>query len=146
MSYRTVGGILLGFLSYLLMPATQAGETPTVEYVYRGNWQTVNRPLDGEMTCIVTSTGKHKWQGRFYGIWQGVDFDYTVDFTGPPKDLQGSAMIDGASYDWRAWITRDAMKANFSGSRYEGSFDLKRLSTADVARMPPRPESPATQR
>jgi hypothetical protein len=81
------------------------------------------------MTCVVTSTGKQAWRGRFHGIWQGVSFDYTVEFTGPPKDLRGTATIDGASYDWRAWITKDRFKANFSGDRYEGSFDLRRRTT-----------------
>jgi hypothetical protein len=130
-------GILLCQLSVGQFSVTAEG----AEYVYRGTWQTVNRPLDGEMTCVVTPTARHAWQGRFYGVWQGVEFDYTVDFTGPPKDLQGTAMIDGASYEWRAWISRDAMKANFSGSRYEGSFDLKRVPAAGVAQRPTRPSS-----
>lgn len=125
--------ILLGIL--FLQAATQAGDGAAAEaYVYRGTWQTANRPLDGEMTCVVKSLGKHAWEGRFFGVWQGVEFDYTVEFSGPPKDLRGKAMIDGASYEWRAWISRDAMKANFSGSRYEGSFDLQRVPNADVAR------------
>lgn len=96
------------------------------EYVYRGGWQTANRRLSGDMTCVVTPLTKHEWQGRFHGTWQGVDFDYTVRFHGPSRQLAGIALIDGASYDWKGWINAEEFKANFGGDRYEGSFDLKR--------------------
>jgi len=96
------------------------------EYVYRGGWQTTNRGLSGDMTCVVTPLAKHEWQGRFHGTWQGVDFDYTVRFHGPARQLAGIALIDGASYDWKGWINADEFKANFGGDRYQGSFDLKR--------------------
>jgi hypothetical protein len=138
--------ILLGILLCQIGIGGLTTKCDASGYIYRGTWTTVNRPLDGEMTCVVTPTAKHAWQGRFFGVWQGVEFDYTVDFTGPPKALQGSAMIDGASYEWRAWITREAMKANFSGSRYEGSFDLKRVSDADIARDVGRPNTSADSR
>ncbi len=138
--------ILLGLLFGLIGFIPSSTDSNAAEYVYRGTWKTVNRQLDGEMTCVVTPTAKHAWQGRFHGIWQGVEFDYTVDFMGPPNDLKGSAMIDGASYEWRAWITRDAMKANFAGSRYEGSFDLKRVTDRDVARQAAKPNSTAASR
>jgi hypothetical protein len=94
--------------------------------VYVGDWVTTNRKLDGTMTAVITPTAGQEWQGRFYGIWQGVDFDYTVTFTGPADDLAGKATIDGASYDWRGWMTDDEFRANFTGDRYEGFFNLRR--------------------
>jgi hypothetical protein len=106
------------------------------EYVYQGPWNTTNRKLDGDMTCIVTPLARHEWQGRFYGTWQGVPFDYTVNFTGPAKDLRGTTTIDGASYEWRARIDRGRFLANFSGDRYTGSFDLKRIQSPAVTQRP----------
>jgi hypothetical protein len=96
--------------------------------VYVGTWNTTNRKLDGPMTCVVRDLGDEKWQGRFYGVWQGVPFDYTVPFTGQPSDLRGTATIDGASYTWTGSITHGTpgvFKASFGGSRYLGSFELK---------------------
>lgn len=108
------------------------------ETVYEGTWNTTNRRLDGTMTCVVTPKGTEQWEGRFYGVWQGVDFDYTVDFTGPEDDLRGTATIDGASYNWRARMTSKRFWANFSGDRYVGSFDLSHKPqsavTADESR------------
>src|SRR5688500_17403677 len=57
------------------------------EGVYVGTWKTTNRKLDGAMTCAVKDLGDEKWQGRFFGIWQGVPFVYTVAFAGRPSDL-----------------------------------------------------------
>lgn len=103
------------------------------ELIYEGTWNTTNRKLDGTMTCIITPVGKEEWKGRFYGTWQGVDFDYTVDFTGPPSALKGIATIDGAGYRWSARLEKKRFRANFNGDRYEGSFDLKRKEPAEVA-------------
>lgn len=104
------------------------------ELIYQGTWNTTNRKLDGVMTCVVTPVTKHEWRGRFYGIWQGVPFDYTVNFSGPPKTLSGTATVDGTTYEWKGWINRERFKANFGGDRYAGSFDLKRMETAQIAR------------
>src|SRR5687768_17309386 len=68
------------------------------DYVFEGPWHTTNRKLDGIMTCAVTDLGNEKWKGRFYGVWQGVPFDYTVAFAGKPSELKGTATIDGAHY------------------------------------------------
>jgi hypothetical protein len=87
--------------------------------------------------------GDDKGQGRFYGVWQGVPFDYTVAFTGPPSALRGTATIDGASYTWTGTITSAApgvFKGTFGGSRYVGSFELKEKS-AQVARKPMGPST-----
>jgi len=93
---------------------------------YEGPWHTTNRKLDGMMTCAVKDLGDNKWSGRFYGVWQGVPFDYTVAFTGPPEMLQGKATIDGADYIWSgAFHANDGrFKGNFGGNRYSGYFDL----------------------
>ena len=111
------------------------GEDP----IYEGQWNTTNRKLDGQMTCVVTEQGTEKWSGRFYGVWQGVPFDYTVPFAGPPKKLRGTAIIDGASYEWTGTITEGPaglFKAAFGGNRYLGSFELKPKTNATAARPP----------
>jgi len=103
------------------------------ELVFEGPWRTTNRKLDGIMTCHVTRLAEEKWEGRFFGIWQGVDFDYTVTFTGPPSDLRGTATIDHADYDWTGKMesgdtsqaSPDRFKATFGGTRYAGYFDMK---------------------
>jgi hypothetical protein len=111
------------------------------EVVYEGPWHTTNRKLDGNLTCVVTHLGGERWQGRFYGIWQGIRFDHTVPFTGPPSDLRGTATIDGADYTWTGQIGRGLpgwFKGSFSGSRYTGYFDLR--ETTQLASQPkPRP-------
>lgn len=109
--------------------------------IFYGDWKTTNRKLEGQMTCIVKEKGKEKWEGRFYGIWQGVDFDYTVPFTGPPDHLQGKATIDGAAYVWKARIDKDRFRANFGGDRYTGSFDLKETTQAQP--LPAKNGTPA---
>lgn len=96
------------------------------EYVYEGDWVTTNRKLDGRMTAVVKYVDTDKWQSRFYGVWQGVDFDYTVDFVGPSDKITGKAVIDRASYEWKGEISEEAFKATFDGSRYRGHFDMKR--------------------
>jgi hypothetical protein len=59
-------------------------------------------------------------------VWQGVPFDHTVAFTGPPEKLQGKATIDGADYIWSGTFSDDdgRFKGNFGGNRYSGYFDL----------------------
>jgi hypothetical protein len=103
------------------------------QLVFEGPWHTTNRNLDGVMTCVVTPVADGQWQGRFYGVWQGVNFDYTVAFSGPPSSLRGTANIDGADYMWTGDITTSDVglqtparfKGTFGGSRYTGYFDLK---------------------
>jgi hypothetical protein len=104
------------------------------ELVFEGPWHTTNRKLDGNMTCVVSDLGEGKWQGRFYGIWQGVDFDYTVRFTGTLANLQGTAIIDGADYTWNGVIDSSGpgstrlFRGVFGGNRYAGQFELKEKS------------------
>jgi hypothetical protein len=115
---------------FLVLLLTCCGVSAAQEEVkYRGEWRTTNRKLDGEMTCVVTPTGHEKWQGRFYGVWQGTPFDYVVSFTGTPSDLRGTAIIDGASYSWTGQMTQSpsSFKGKFGGSRYAGFFELKGL-------------------
>jgi hypothetical protein len=98
------------------------------EVVYEGPWYTTNRKLDGTMTCVVTEVSDQQWRGRFFGVWQGVSFDYTVPFEGPPSDLKGKAQIDGADYVWKGQLsegTGGSFKGAFGGTRYTGNFDLK---------------------
>jgi hypothetical protein len=101
------------------------------DYVFEGPWHTTNRKLDGVMTCVVTDLGHDNWQGRFFGVWQGVGFDHTVKFSGPPSQLHGTATIDGADYSWTGEMGRDShgrLKGTFGGNRYMGYFDLKEKS------------------
>jgi hypothetical protein len=96
--------------------------------IYEGSWHTTNRKLDGIMTCVVSKAGPEKWQGRFYGVWQGVAFDYKVPFSGPTSDLSGIAQIDGADYTWKGRITEGksaGFVGTFGGSRYSGYFELR---------------------
>jgi hypothetical protein len=116
---------IAAFIAFSLCPVTLRGE----DAVYEGLWRTTNRKLDGVMTCIVTDLQDGNWRGRFHGVWQGVKYDYTVTFSGPPNDLRGKATIDGAHYDWKGQITEDApgaFKGTFGGTRYTGYFDLKK--------------------
>lgn len=101
------------------------------ERVFEGPWKTTNRKLDGNMTAVVKELGNEQWQGRFYGVWQGVPFDYTVKFSGKPESLKGTAVIDFADYTWTGAIregSEDApatFTATFGGSRYTGHFAMK---------------------
>lgn len=98
--------------------------------VYEGTWVTTNRKLDGTMIAEVTDLGGNKWKGRFYGVWQGVKFDYKVEFSGPPDKLVGKARVDGADYDWKGEMGRESpgfFKGTFDGNRYLGSFNLKQM-------------------
>jgi len=116
--------LCVSFIVVLNRQSVAAADTVT----YQGDWHTTNRKLDGTMTCIVTPTGDERWQGRFFGVWQGVNFNYTVPFTGPPSNLHGNANIDGAEYYWTGKIVRESpgsFQGTFGGARYNGSFDLK---------------------
>jgi len=118
--------IAAGLLVLFLTTAAAGQET-----VYEGTWVTTNRKLDGTMTCVVTDLGNNRWRGHFYGVWEGVQFSYTVRFSGPPEKLHGTAVIDGADYEWTGTITKGPggrFKGSFGGSRYVGWFDLKQKS------------------
>jgi len=117
--------------SLIQLPSISGADTVT----YEGPWHTINRKLDGTMTCIVTRLDGEHWQGRFYGTWQGVNFDHTVPFTGSPDDLHGTANIDGADYQWTGKIASGSpgsFKGTFGGTRYNGYFDLKETQRTAV--------------
>ena len=119
-------------LSFVLSALFATGGN-AADVTYEGTWNTTNRKLDGPMTCVVTELGDEKWKGRFYGVWQGVAFDYTVAFAGPPSDLSGTAVIDGADYTWKGRIQKDSsgtFQGTFGGSRYVGYFRLKEKPAA----------------
>lgn len=120
-------------LLFLSMPAGQTVAADAGESRYLGTWHTTNRKLDGTMTCIVTERGGEKWRGRFFGVWQGVPFDYLVDFTGPPSALRGSAQIDGADYTWTARLSAESFQGSFGGNRYAGHFDLRKAAAGQAA-------------
>lgn len=94
---------------------------------YEGRWvNTEGRRIDGRMTAVVKDLGGEKWQARFFGRWQGVDFDYTVKFAGPRDKLKGKAVIDGARYDWEGRLDDESFLGSYTGDRYTGKFDLLR--------------------
>jgi len=93
--------------------------------VYQGTWVTTNRKLDGTMTCVVTDLGDNRWRGHFYGVWYGQEFSYRVNFSGPPENLRGRAVIDGADYEWTGQMGKERFSGKFWGNRYIGSFSLK---------------------
>jgi|GEM_PF-1445612 len=118
--------LLLG--SFLTGAAIASGE----DRVFEGSWKTTNRPLDGILTAVVKDLGQDRWQGRFYGVWGGVPFDYTVKFSGKPDSLKGTAVIDHADYTWTGKISdgdsnnaAGVFTGKFGGSRYTGHFTLK---------------------
>jgi hypothetical protein len=124
-----------------------------IEGRYSGPWLTTStKKLDGTTNCEIKQTTNDHWHGRFWGEWQKVPFDYTVEFDrvkNPPAGLEtaqakitknvdlksepfgipvaGKAMIDGASYDWIGGLTRDQFNIEFTGSRYEGHLELTRV-------------------
>ena len=101
------------------------------DLVYEGTWVTTNRKLDGPMTCVVSDLGDNKWHGHFFGVWEGIEFSYHVDFSGPTEKLRGEASIDGAFYEWTGKLETEAsgrFTGKFSGDRYLGSFILKKKS------------------
>src|SRR5262245_27153040 len=108
----------------LILLATAATASAR-DLVYHGTWVTTNRQLDGTMTCVVTDLGDNKWHGHFYGVWHGREFSYKVNFTGPPEKLKGTAVIDGADYEWTGKMGKGRFTGKFWGSRYLGNFDLK---------------------
>jgi len=114
--------------SVVLLLGSVFDAATAADRIYDGQWRTTNRKLDGTMTCCVTELGDETWQGRFFGVWQGVPFDYTVKFIGPPDRLRGTAKIDGANYTWTGEMgtgSNDFFKGKFGGDRYTGYFELK---------------------
>src|SRR5687767_8654365 len=104
--------ILIGAL--LFVATANAGAK---DRVYEGTWNTINRPLDGTMTCVVKEQGNNRWRGTFSGVWYGQEFSYTVEFSGPPERLRGTAVIDGANYEWAGEMTDDSLNGRFGGNR-----------------------------
>lgn len=119
---------------YLLFAGSLLGGAVIAEgqdRVFEGPWNTTNRKLDGIMTAVLKDLGQDRWQGRFYGVWQGVPFDYTVKFSGKLDSLKGTAVIDHADYTWTGAIADESPEVpavftgKFGGSRYTGHFSLK---------------------
>ena len=108
----------------ILLACVLSSPASAADALYEGDWRTTNRKLDGRMTCAVTELGPEKWRGRFYGVWQGVPFDYTLDFAGPATALRGTARIDGADYVWTGKMSGDSFQGSFGGNRYTGHFQL----------------------
>lgn len=114
------------YLSALVLLFAFLASAQAEDYIYEGPWKTTNRKLDGIQTAVVKSVGIEKWEARFYGIWQGVDYDYNVKFTGKPDALRGTATIDGASYEWKGNVDQEKFEGTFTGDRYTGFFDMTR--------------------
>src|SRR5258707_112456 len=67
-------------------PAAVVGPKPNVaspklEGLYQGPWVTTkNKKLNGNSNCQIQQLAIDRWKGRFWGTWQQVPFDYTVEF------------------------------------------------------------------
>lgn len=121
---------------------------------YRGRWVTTwHKKLDGTTNCEVKQLAVDRWQGRFWGEWQQVPFDYTVEFTkkkpasskaaaadpvAKEVAVEGKATIDGATYDWVGQLSADKFDIQFTGSRYNGSLELSRVSDKKLAKSSAR--------
>ena len=90
---------------------------------YVGPWKTSQ--LNGTMQCDITAKGT-TLQGRFFGNWRGIDFDYNEDLLGTPDNLSGTANIDGENYKWRGSIKDGVFKANFTSGGNTGFFELRK--------------------
>jgi hypothetical protein len=126
---------------------------PKIEGRYYGPWVTLkNKKLDGTCNADIKQLARDRWEGRFWGVWMQVPFDYTVEFDRvktPPHVLEtaevvkpkkvshstesgpvhvvGKAMIDGASYDWAGTLSFKQFDIQFTGSRYEGHMEMARV-------------------
>jgi hypothetical protein len=129
-------------------------EPSKAEAIYQGTWVTTkNKKLNGTANCQIKLLAKDKWQGRFWGLWEHVPFDYTVEFgvdhsatktrtlaAGQSSSkvrlipVVGKAVIDGANYDWTGQLSAEEFKIQFTGDRYEGSMDMKRTSDKTASR------------
>ena len=68
-------------------------EVAKIEGRYSGTWVTTkNKKLDGTATCEVKQLSQDQWQGHFWGVWQHVPFDYTVEFGRDKVKKNGSEM------------------------------------------------------
>lgn len=154
----SLAGIIFATITVLLVLAivfefasrTNAGQSDQlvakVAY-YQGSWVTTNRKLDGTINCEVKQLSPDMWQGRFWGTWQHMPLDYTVQFgskstttahdrgrlvsiadnpLGDGVPVAGKATIDGAHYDWIGVLSPEEFDIQFTGSRYEGHLELKR--------------------
>jgi hypothetical protein len=118
---------------------------------YQGPWLTTNRKLNGTINCHLQKISSDKWLGHFWGVWEHVPLDYTVEFgrqdptakdggrlvsigDKPLADgipVTGKATIDGAHYDWIGILTPEEFDIQFTGSRYEGHLELKQVPMAE---------------
>lgn len=113
------------------IPTTPTPDPIKAVRTYEGTWVTGGarkRNLNGTMTSVVTNTGTNQWSGRFFGVWEGVKFSYTVAFSGSQENLTGTATIDGANYTWTGKVVADNFSGVFTSSRYDGNFNLKEKS------------------
>lgn len=96
---------------------------------FKGSWNTTKgKILDGIMTCNVNTVDQKTWQGTFFGTWNGVDFSYDVNWSGPMERLTGQAVVDGVNYQWQGSIDNNGnFKGTFESPRYDGYFNLKAL-------------------
>lgn len=120
---------LIALLIVLLTSFAQAEE-----YAFHGSWEASNRPINGPMSCEFKSLGNYKYEARFYGIWQGVPFDYPVKFTGTPVkqgdkiikiSLKGTATVDFVPYTWTGFADAENLTGTYTSHRYVGSFAMK---------------------
>lgn len=112
---------LIALLVVLFCSVAQAED-----YFFQGSWRADNRPIDGPMSCDFKTLGNNKYKAKFYGIWQGVPFEYNVTFSGTPDKLKGTATVDHVPYTWEGSADTDNFRGSYTSYRYHGSFTLKK--------------------
>lgn len=118
---------LVVLLLFAMPNAIEAADDPSAKF-FDGTWNTTKPiKLNGAMRASTTNRGE-RWKARFGGIWQGQPFEYVVPFKGKASTLTGKARIDGADYTWKGKIENDVFSGTFTGTRYTGSFRLKRYT------------------
>lgn len=92
---------------------------------FEGPWITPS--YRGILKCDLTDLGKDKkgvqrWKGRFYGYWQGINYSYNVQWTGPANKMKGTATIDGRPYTWTGKILKKKTKSRGTVEEFTGEF------------------------
>lgn len=112
-------------LALLVAPAANA--QTRWDGQYKGVWVvTEGRPLRGTQTANIATRNGQEWAAVVSGTWQGQDYRYEIQFSGPADDLRGTAVIDGHPYDWHGTITNNKFQGNFRSRPYSGYFDMDR--------------------
>lgn len=117
--------ISLLLLGLMVQSAEAADPYP---YYYAGDWQSTNRGLGDKITAKVTYLQPKTWSVEFSSTYQGQRFDARGTFElQSDKTILGTADIEGQSYVFRGFASTKEFRCNFTGGRYVGNFNMKRV-------------------